>query len=89
MEMPAFGEKLKYDEFNDKLEELNTDTKIDDYLLKILYYNYYNDNKDKTMTFNEFIKFTEDNVLNNKNLSSKIDNNTKKQYRKIKKIYIY
>ena len=37
----TIGEKLKYDEFNDKLEELNTDTKIDDYLLKILYYNYY------------------------------------------------
>lgn len=81
----TIGEKLKYDEFNDKLEELNTDTKIDDYLLKILYYNYYNDNKDKTMTFNEFIKFTEDNVLNNKNLSSKIDNNTKNNIERLKK----
>ncbi len=41
------------------------------------------------MTFNEFIKFTKDNVLNNKNLSSKIDNNTKNNIERLKKIYIY
>lgn len=73
----TIGEKLKYNEFNDKLEELETDTKIEDYLLKILYYNYYNDNPETKMTFDEFVKFTENNVLNNENFSSKLDNDAK------------
>ena len=81
----TIGEKLKYNEFNNKLEELETDTQIDNYLLKILYYNYYNDNQERKMTFDEFVEFTENNVLNNENFSSKIDDDAKSNIKRLKK----
>lgn len=81
----TIGEKLKYNEFNDKLEKLGTNTKIEDYLLKILYYNYYNDNSETKMTFDEFVEFTESNVLNNQNFSSKLDNSAKSNIKTLNK----
>lgn len=80
----TIGEKLKYNEFNDKLEELETDTEIEDYLLKILYYNYYNDNVETKMTFDEFVNFTDNNVLNNENFSSKLDNDVDSNIKRLK-----
>lgn len=81
----TIGEKLKYNEFNNKLEELGKNTKIEDYLLKIIYYNYYNDNPETKMTFDEFVEFTESNVLNNQNFSSKLDNSAKSNIKKLNK----
>ena len=81
----TIGEKLKYNEFNSKLEELETDTQIDDYLLKILYYNYYNNDQETKMTFDEFVEFTENNVLNNGNFSSKIDSDVNANIKRLKK----
>lgn len=71
----TIGEPLKYNEFNSKLEDLSVDTKIEDYLLKILYFKYYNEQIQTTMTFDEFVNFTKNNVLNNEDFSSKIDEN--------------
>ncbi len=79
----TIGEKLKYTEFNQKLEDLEVDTEIEDYLLKILYYKYYNDDTENTMTFNEFVNFTKNDVLNNENFSSKIDKNVDKNINRL------
>ena len=38
----TINEALTYDELNEKLTDLGVDTSIDEYLLKIIYYNYYN-----------------------------------------------
>lgn len=73
----TINEELTYDEVNDKLDELGMDTSIDEYLLKIIYYNYYNENNNSKLTYTEFVKFIENNVYNNKDLSSKIDDDTK------------
>lgn len=81
----TIGEKLKYNEFNNKLQDLEVDTQIEDYLLKILYYKYYNEDTENRMTFNEFVYFTKNNVLNNKDFSSKIDENTKNDIDKLEK----
>lgn len=81
----TIGENLKYNEFNNKLQDLNVDTQIEDYLLKILYYKYYNENIENKMTFNEFVDFTKNNVLNNKNFSSKIDEDIKNDIDKLEK----
>lgn len=87
-EVLAYGntinEKLKYNEFNNKLDELETDTHIDEYLLKILYYDYYNTNQENKMTFNEFVEFTENNVLNNENFSSKLEPNVEINVKRLK-----
>ena len=81
----TIGENLKYNEFNNKLQDLNVDTQMEDYLLKILYYKYYNKDIKNKMTFNEFVDFTKNDVLNNKNFSSKIDEDIKNDIDKLEK----
>lgn len=88
-EVLAYGntinENLKYDEFNAKLEKLGLDTNIEDYLLKILYYKYYNSEQETKMTFNEFVNFTKNNVLNNENFATKLDSNTEHNINRLEK----
>lgn len=81
----TIGEGLKYNEFNNKLKDLEVDTEIDEYLLKILYYKYYNEDEKNKMTFDEFVKFTKNNVLDNKDFSSKIEKDTKSNVNKLEK----
>lgn len=70
----TLNEKLAYNEVNDKLKDLGKeDTKIDDYLLKLIYYNYYNKNTKDSMTLNEFIKFIKSDIYDNKKVSEKIE----------------
>ena len=87
-EVLAYGntinEKLTYDKLNDKLNDLGSDVSVEDYLLKILYYDYYNpDNNDK-MTFNDFINFIEEEAYNNEKLNDKIDDNIKSDITRLK-----
>lgn len=87
-EVLAYGntinEELKYDELNDKLNDLGADVSIEDYLLKILYYKYYNPDEVNTMTFNELINFVQNDVYKNQNMSEKIDDETKENIEKLK-----
>lgn len=59
----TINEKLKYDEMVPKLNDLGSDTEVENYLLKIIYYKYYNSNEDNKMTFNEFVDFIQKDVL--------------------------
>ena len=70
----TLNEKLAYNELNKKINDLGQDTKIDEYLIKLVYYNYYNKNN-VLMTFNEFISFIKDNVYTNENITSSLDFN--------------
>ncbi len=87
-EVLAYGntinEELKYDELNDKLIDLGSDVEIEDYLLKILYYKYYNTDEANKMTFNEFVEFIQNDVYKNQNMSDKLDTETKKNIEKLK-----
>ncbi len=87
-EVLAYGntinEKLTYDKLNNKLNELGSDVNVEDYLLKILYYDYYNPNRDNTMTFNEFINFIEEEAYNNQKTNEKIDNEVKNNITRLK-----
>ncbi len=80
----TIGEKLKYDELNNQLNDLGADVNIEDYLLKILYYDYYNPEINNKMTFNEFISFIEDEAYNNETISKQIDENTRKDITRLK-----
>ena len=54
----TINEPLKYDELKDKFSDLGQDVDIDDYVLKLIYFNYYN-KQETTMTFNDLVTFIE------------------------------
>lgn len=73
----TINEELKYNELSEKLNSLGSNTEIEDYLLKIIYYNYYNSDEENTMTFNEFVTFIKNEIYNNPKMADKIDTNMK------------
>ena len=73
----TINEKLTYDKLNQKMSDLGTDTNVEDYLLKIIYYNYYNQDENNTISFNEFVEFVQKDVYKNEKVSNKIDTETK------------
>lgn len=79
----TIGQKLTYQEFNEKLDDLNTDMNIDNELLRILYYDYYNGNKKIKMTFNDFVAFIQNDVLSNDIFSKNIDSDMKDNINKL------
>lgn len=79
----TIGEKLKYLEVNEKLESLGLDTEVDDYLLKLVYYNYYNKDDNRKMTIDEFVNFVNKEILTNKEISKNIDKSTKDNLKKL------
>ena len=87
-EVLAYGntinEKLTYDKLNEKLNDLGSDVNVEDYLLKIIYYDYYNPDKNNEMTFNDFVNFIEKEAYNNEKTNEKIDAETKKDITRLK-----
>ncbi len=87
-EVLAYGntinEKLTYDKLNEKLNDLGSDVNVEDYLLKIIYYDYYNPEKNNEMTFNDFVNFIEEEAYNNEKTNEKIDAETKKDITRLK-----
>lgn len=80
----TINKELKFDELNDKLQDLGADVEIDEYLLKILYYKYYNTDEDNKMTFNEFVDFIQNEVYENQNMSDELNNKTKENVERFK-----
>ena len=74
----TINESLTYDKLNQKLSDLGTETNVEDYLLKIIYYNYYNQDENNTMSFDEFVNFVQGEVYKNQNISDKLDEDTKR-----------
>ncbi len=56
----TIDEKLKYDELNNRLDDLGVNTKIDEDLLKIIYYYYYNHDANETYSLKEIIDAIDD-----------------------------
>ncbi len=80
----TINEKLTYDKLNEKLNDLGSDVNVEDYLLKILYYDYYNPDENNNMTFSEFINFIENEAYKNKKTNEKIDEQTKNDITRLK-----
>ncbi len=79
----TINQELKYNELNDKLKDLGADVTIEDYLLQILYYNYYNQNENNRITFGDFVSFIKNDVYNNKEMSEHIDEDIKNNVDKL------
>lgn len=73
----TINEKLAYNELNKKFADLGQDTQIEEYLIKLIYYNYYNKDANNKMTLNEFISFIKSDIYTNDNFSDSIDQDTK------------
>ena len=73
----TINEKLAYNELNDKFKDLDQDTNIDEYLIKLIYYHYYNKDDNNKMTLNEFINFIKTDIYSNKDIDKEIDQETK------------
>ena len=73
----TINEKLAYNELNQKFKDLDQDTNIDEYLIKLIYYKYYNRVSDNKMTLDEFINFIKKDIYSNKDLNKEIDQETK------------
>ena len=87
-EVLAYGntidEDLTYDKLMDKVKDLGSDMDIADYLLQILYYNYYNKDINVKISLSEFINFIEDKAYNNEDLKDKIDKDMKNNIERLK-----
>ncbi len=79
----TINEKLKYNKLVDKLNDLGSDTEIEDYLLKIIYYKYYNPDEKNTMTFDELVKFVQTEVYNNKELDGELSDTLKQDIERL------
>ncbi len=77
-EILCYGNTLNKDfsatELNAQLKNYANDIKIDDDLIKILYYNYYNPEDNTTISLNNLVNFIKDNA-NNELIKDKIDDN--------------
>ena len=72
----TINKEVKYNELKDQVAFLDEDiSDIDDYIIKILYYNYYNKNTDNRMTFYEFVDFIRTEIYNNEDLIDKVNEN--------------
>ena len=91
-EVLAYGntinEKLTYDKLKDKLKDLGSDVDIEDYLLKIVYFDYFNPEKNNTITFKEFIDFIENEAYTNEKTNEKINDKTKKDITRLKNFVV-
>ncbi len=65
---------LKYNELNSKFEELGKNIKVDDYLLKIVYYHYNNKKENNVVKLNDLINFIKNDVYNNDKFNKDIEN---------------
>lgn len=73
----TINEKITYDKLNAKLTDLGTETDVENYLLKIIYYNYYNQDESNVISFNDFVNFIQNDVYENQEVSDKIDKEAK------------
>lgn len=70
----TINKEVKYNELKDQVAFLDEDiSDIDDYIIKILYYNYFNKNTDNRMTFYEFVDFIRTEIYNNEDLIDKVN----------------
>lgn len=79
----TINEPLKYDELKNKFSDLGQDVDIDDYVLKLIYFNYYN-KQETTMTFNDLVTFIETKVYPNAELSKEITPEIRQNITKLK-----
>ena len=80
----TINEKLSYSDLKTRISDLGSDIDIDDYLLRIVYYNYYAGNIDNAIALSNLIDFLENNVYQNNNMNEHVDANTRSNIDRLK-----
>ncbi len=75
----TIGEQEKYDELKAKADDLGAEMNVDDYLIKTLYYHYYDPNETNKMTLEEFVNFIQNNIMNDENFKDDIDSSMRSE----------
>ena len=79
----TIGEQMKYDELKGKADDLGSEMNVDDYLIKTLYYHYYDPNETNEMTLEEFVTFIQEKIMNDKNFSADISSNMRSEIERL------
>ena len=79
----TIGEQEKYDELKVKADDLGAEMDVDDYLIKTLYYHYYDPNEKNKMTLEEFVKFIQNDILNNEHFKDDINPSMKSEIERL------
>ena len=79
----TINEELYYDELVQKLNDLGNDTEIEDYLLKIIYYKYYNPDENNTLTFDEMVNFIQTEIYENSEFNDELTESLKKDIERL------
>lgn len=79
----TIDEKLTTEELAEKLKDLGSEVDTEDYLLKIVYYKYYNSDENNMMTFEELINFIQSEVYTNEKFDDQLNENMKDQIDKL------
>ncbi len=80
----TIGEKLTYQGLTKRIDELGTEKEIDDYLLRMVYYNYYASNNTVELSTRDFITFIENEVYTKESLAKHVSVDTKTDIAKLK-----
>ena len=79
----TIGEPKKYNELKQKSEDLGATMNVDDYLIKTLYYHYYDPNETNKMSLEQFVDFIQNNIVNDKNFAGDVDENMKSEIERL------
>lgn len=85
----TIGEPEKYDELKAKADDLGADMNVDDYLIKTLYYHYYDPNETNKMTLEEFVNFIQQNIMNDENFKDDVDSNMKSKIERLSNFVVF
>lgn len=70
----TINKDVKYNELKDQIEFLGEDINdVDDYKIKMIYYNYYNKNTDNRMSFYEFVDFIRTDIYSKDEFEDKVN----------------
>ncbi len=79
----TIGEPEKFDELKEKANKLGSKMDVEDYLIKTLYFHYYNPNEDNKMTLEELVLFIQNEVLNDEHFSGDVSASTRTQIERL------
>ena len=79
----TIGEPKKYNELKKKADDLGASMNVDEYLIKTLYYHYYDPNETNKMTLEEFTNFIQNNIVKDQNFSGDVDEKMKSEIERL------
>ena len=75
----TIGEPEKATEIKDKAVKLGSKMDVEDYLIKTLYYHYYDPNETNTLSLAEFVDFIQNDVINNEHFANDLNSSTRSE----------